>query len=206
MAYGATGRAGTAHGFAPGRRRRRAVGGSSAASCRRATTRSAGPRGAAACRSAISATGRRPRRPSRSSTASVSPSRAIVRGSRPTGTIVLLGRDSMVVNSGGEKIFVEEVEEVLRRHPDVVDAVVVGRPERALRRGGRRRRAAPPGCVARSGRAARVRRAHDRALQGAARDRLLRRDPPPCRAASRTITWARSVAAHASAATPRAAP
>ena len=34
----------------------------------------------------------------------------------------------MVVNSGGEKIFVEEVEEVLRRHPDVVDAVVVGRP------------------------------------------------------------------------------
>jgi fatty-acyl-CoA synthase len=32
------------------------------------------------------------------------------------------------VNSGGEKIFVEEVEEVLRRHPDVVDALVVGRP------------------------------------------------------------------------------
>lgn len=44
------------------------------------------------------------------------------------GEIVLLGRDSLVVNSGGEKIFVEEVEEVLRRHPDVVDAVVVGRP------------------------------------------------------------------------------
>lgn len=44
------------------------------------------------------------------------------------GKIVLLGRDAMVVNSGGEKIFVEEVEEVLRRHPDVVDAVVVGRP------------------------------------------------------------------------------
>ena len=34
----------------------------------------------------------------------------------------------MVVNSGGEKIFVEEVEEAVRRHPDVVDAVVVGRP------------------------------------------------------------------------------
>jgi fatty-acyl-CoA synthase len=46
----------------------------------------------------------------------------------PDGTIVVLGRDSMVVNSGGEKIFVEEVEEVLRGHPDVVDAVVVGRP------------------------------------------------------------------------------
>jgi acyl-CoA synthetase (AMP-forming)/AMP-acid ligase II len=41
---------------------------------------------------------------------------------------VLLGRDSMVVNSGGEKIFVEEVEEAVRRHPDVVDALVVGRP------------------------------------------------------------------------------
>jgi len=32
------------------------------------------------------------------------------------------------VNTGGEKVFVEEVEEVIRRHPDVVDALVVGRP------------------------------------------------------------------------------
>jgi fatty-acyl-CoA synthase len=44
------------------------------------------------------------------------------------GTISVLGRDSMVVNTGGEKVFVEEVEEVIRRHPDVVDALVVGRP------------------------------------------------------------------------------
>ena len=44
------------------------------------------------------------------------------------GSIELLGRDSMVVNSGGEKIFVEEVEEAVRRHPGVMDAVVVGRP------------------------------------------------------------------------------
>lgn len=44
------------------------------------------------------------------------------------GGIVLLGRDSMVVNSGGEKIFVEEVEEAVRQHPAVADAVVVGRP------------------------------------------------------------------------------
>ena len=43
------------------------------------------------------------------------------------GSIVLLGRDSMVVNTGGEKVFVEEVEEVLRQHPDILDAVVVGR-------------------------------------------------------------------------------
>jgi acyl-CoA synthetase (AMP-forming)/AMP-acid ligase II len=46
----------------------------------------------------------------------------------PDGSIVLLGRDSLVVNSGGEKIFVEEVEDVLRRHPAVADALVVGRP------------------------------------------------------------------------------
>lgn len=44
------------------------------------------------------------------------------------GTIRLLGRDSLVVNTGGEKVFVEEVEEVLRTHPDVADALVLGRP------------------------------------------------------------------------------
>ena len=46
----------------------------------------------------------------------------------PDGTIVMLGRDSMVVNTGGEKVFVEEVEEVLGQHPDVLDVLVVGRP------------------------------------------------------------------------------
>jgi 3-oxocholest-4-en-26-oate---CoA ligase len=44
------------------------------------------------------------------------------------GRIVMLGRDAMVVNTGGEKVFVEEVEAVLRQHPDVADALVVGRP------------------------------------------------------------------------------
>jgi fatty-acyl-CoA synthase len=44
------------------------------------------------------------------------------------GTIVMLGRESLVVNTGGEKVFVEEVEEVVRSHPDVLDALVVGRP------------------------------------------------------------------------------
>jgi len=44
------------------------------------------------------------------------------------GTITVLGRDSMVVNTGGEKVFVEEVEEAIRRHPDILDALVVGRP------------------------------------------------------------------------------
>jgi fatty-acyl-CoA synthase len=46
----------------------------------------------------------------------------------PDGRILMLGRDALVVNTGGEKVFVEEVEEVLRRHPDVADALVVGRP------------------------------------------------------------------------------
>jgi fatty-acyl-CoA synthase len=44
------------------------------------------------------------------------------------GSIRMLGRDAMVVNTGGEKVFVEEVEAVLRRHDDVADALVVGRP------------------------------------------------------------------------------
>ncbi len=45
-----------------------------------------------------------------------------------SGAIQMLGRDSMVINTGGEKVFVEEVEEVLRSHPDVDDALVIGRP------------------------------------------------------------------------------
>ncbi|KZS82732.1 acyl-CoA synthetase [Mycobacterium persicum] len=44
------------------------------------------------------------------------------------GTIRLFGRDSLVVNTGGEKVFVEEVEDVLRAHPGVADALVLGRP------------------------------------------------------------------------------
>ncbi|MGY2702806.1 acyl-CoA synthetase [Nocardioides sp. HB32] len=44
------------------------------------------------------------------------------------GQIVLLGRDGVTINSGGEKIFVEEVERALAAHPDVRDVIVVGRP------------------------------------------------------------------------------
>ena len=44
------------------------------------------------------------------------------------GQVVLLGRDSLVVNTGGEKVFVEEVEDVLKQHDAVVDALVTGRP------------------------------------------------------------------------------
>jgi acyl-CoA synthetase (AMP-forming)/AMP-acid ligase II len=45
------------------------------------------------------------------------------------GTLVVLGRGSVCINSGGEKIYPEEVEQVLRRHPAVADAVVVGTPD-----------------------------------------------------------------------------
>ena len=44
------------------------------------------------------------------------------------GTIQLLGRGSVCINSGGEKIFPEEVEEALKTHAAVRDAVVVGIP------------------------------------------------------------------------------
>src|SRR5215510_3771094 len=45
------------------------------------------------------------------------------------GTITVLGRGSQCINSGGEKIYPEEVEQVLRKHPDIYDAVVVGTPD-----------------------------------------------------------------------------
>ncbi|MFI0486885.1 acyl-CoA synthetase [Actinomadura sp. 9N215] len=45
------------------------------------------------------------------------------------GTIVLLGRGSLVINTGGEKVYPEEVEVALKDHPDVDDAVVVGLPD-----------------------------------------------------------------------------
>jgi len=45
------------------------------------------------------------------------------------GTIEVLGRDSVCINSGGEKIFAEEVEQALKRHPAVADVVVTGTPD-----------------------------------------------------------------------------
>jgi acyl-CoA synthetase (AMP-forming)/AMP-acid ligase II len=45
------------------------------------------------------------------------------------GRIVLLGRGSACINTGGEKVYPEEVEEVLMRHPDIADVAVVGVPD-----------------------------------------------------------------------------
>jgi 3-oxocholest-4-en-26-oate---CoA ligase len=127
MAYGATGRAGKASGFAPA---------TGAAVLSADRTRFLAPG-----EDEIGWTARRGRVPlgylgdserTEETFPIIDGQRVAVPGDRarltPEGTIVLLGRDSLVVNSGGEKVFVEEVEEVLRRHPDVVDALVVGRP------------------------------------------------------------------------------
>jgi fatty-acyl-CoA synthase len=47
---------------------------------------------------------------------------------RPDGMVEVRGRDSATINTGGEKVFAEEVETALRAHPDVYDCVVAGRP------------------------------------------------------------------------------
>jgi acyl-CoA synthetase (AMP-forming)/AMP-acid ligase II len=45
------------------------------------------------------------------------------------GTIAVFGRGSQCINTGGEKVYPEEVEAVLKGHPDVFDAVVTGIPD-----------------------------------------------------------------------------
>ena len=45
------------------------------------------------------------------------------------GTFTLLGRGSVCINTGGEKVFPEEVEETLKEHANVVDAIAVGIPD-----------------------------------------------------------------------------
>jgi acyl-CoA synthetase (AMP-forming)/AMP-acid ligase II len=45
------------------------------------------------------------------------------------GTVTLLGRGSQCINTGGEKVYPEEVEECLKLHPSVADAAVVGVPD-----------------------------------------------------------------------------
>lgn len=58
--------------------------------------------------------------------------RYAVPGDRATleadGSLRLLGRDSVTINTGGEKVFAEEVEHALKHHPSIYDTVVVGTP------------------------------------------------------------------------------
>jgi acyl-coenzyme A synthetase/AMP-(fatty) acid ligase len=48
------------------------------------------------------------------------------------GTITLLGRGNTCVNTGGEKVYPEEVEGALKSHPDVFDSLVIGVPDERL--------------------------------------------------------------------------
>ena len=48
------------------------------------------------------------------------------------GTITLLGRGNVSINTGGEKVFPEEVEAALKSYADVYDALVVGVPDERL--------------------------------------------------------------------------
>jgi acyl-CoA synthetase (AMP-forming)/AMP-acid ligase II len=48
------------------------------------------------------------------------------------GFVHLLGRTDGVINRGGEKVYPRHVEEVLRRHPGVAEAAVVGEPDPVL--------------------------------------------------------------------------
>jgi acyl-CoA synthetase (AMP-forming)/AMP-acid ligase II len=45
------------------------------------------------------------------------------------GSLRLLGRGSQCINTGGEKVYPEEVEEVIKTHPSTLDAVCVGVPD-----------------------------------------------------------------------------
>jgi acyl-CoA synthetase (AMP-forming)/AMP-acid ligase II len=47
----------------------------------------------------------------------------------PDGSITFRGRGSRIINTGGEKVFAEEVEQVIIEHPGVRDALVVGLPD-----------------------------------------------------------------------------
>jgi acyl-CoA synthetase (AMP-forming)/AMP-acid ligase II len=51
------------------------------------------------------------------------------------GSVTLLGRGNTCVNTGGEKVFPEEVEGALKSHPDIFDAVVIGIPDERLGQG-----------------------------------------------------------------------
>ncbi len=94
------------------------------------------------------------------------------------GTVHLLGRGSVCINTGGEKVYPEEVEVAARSHPAIVDCVAVGRARRAV---GRERRA---GGLTPAGQRPSTREAVIAHVQGAAR-RL--QGPAPRGASSTTV-------------------
>ena len=94
------------------------------------------------------------------------------------GTVTLLGRGNTCVNSGGEKVFPEEVEGALKSYPDVFDALVIGIPDELL---GQRVAALVQlrdGRGRRPGRDRGARPRPDRRVQGAAQHLAGRRHQP----------------------------
>ena len=91
------------------------------------------------------------------------------------GSVTMLGRGSVSINSGGEKIYPEEVEAALKGHPDVFDALVVGVPD--PRYGQHVAAVVQPraGRPADAGRPGQLRAHRDRGLQGAAQPVVGRR-------------------------------
>ena len=94
------------------------------------------------------------------------------------GSVTMLGRGSQSINSGGEKIYPEEVEAALKGHPRRVRRAGGRRARRALRQLRRRGRAPRARHRPDAGRARHVRAPGDRGLQSAAQGLVGRRDPP----------------------------
>ncbi len=161
------------------RRRHRDLRGPLPLPASRATPRWAGPPAGGVCPSGTCTTGRRPRR----TFPIIDGERVTLPGDRAQlsadGRILLLGRDSLVVNTGGEKVFVEEVEDVVRRHPDVADALVVGRPSDRFGQEVVAVVAPAEGATIDPREHPRVRAGGDRPFQGAAGRGRRRRRPPP---------------------------
>ena len=91
------------------------------------------------------------------------------------GSVTMLGRGSVSINSGGEKIYPEEVEAALKGHPDVFDALVVGVPDPRYGQHVAAVVQARRGCPAVAGGAGQLRALGDRGIQSAAQSLVRRR-------------------------------
>ena len=94
------------------------------------------------------------------------------------GSLTLLGRGSVCINTGGEKVFPEEVEEVLKTHDAVVDAVAVGIPDEKFGEAITAVVELAPGADLRRGRHRRPREGQAGRLQGAEARAVDRHDRP----------------------------
>ncbi len=99
----------------------------------------------------------------------------------PDGSITLLGRGNACINTGGEKVYPEEVEVVLRDHPAVHDCVVVGVPDARFGEMVVAVVAPEPGATLDDDVTRRVRPPPPRRVQAAASLRRGRRPRPQCR-------------------------